>query len=352
MREQRARSSADGAAAGDYEATPGAVAPTCVRAVPALPAVPHATSARLLQVAATGKPEGARGPRSRSPAWHRDEIILALDLFLRAGCLGGGSLPLKTDPEVVELSARINALPIWREADRAATFRNPAGVALKLGNLRAVERDVALQRGVPGAQALPKGMGSYSALDRVVFEEFVGRFEDLPLEAEAVWAAAGFARASMARDARGAYLVARDAPIDGGGILTYESGAGPAGSQRRGEAALVLAYSGFLQQHGHEVSGRHYLAEGESRPLRADLLVKDLNVLVEAKSTDARYAIRSAIGQLYDYRRFEPSAPELAVLVPTEPVRDLRRLLEGLSIGCVWPRGDGFRDSVDGRLCA
>ena len=271
---------------------------------------------------------------------------------MRSGCLGGGNLPLKTDPEIVELSARINALPIWREADRAATFRNPAGVALKLANFRAIERDVALQHGVPGAEALPKGMASYSALDRVVFEEFVDRFEDLPLEAEAVWAAAGFARASMARDARGAYLVARDAPIDGGGILTYESGAGPAGMRQRGEASLVLAYSGFLQQHGHEVSGRHYLAEGESRPLRADLLVKDLNVLVEAKSTDARYAIRSAIGQLYDYRRFEPSTPELAVLVPTEPVPDLRRLLDGLSIGCVWPRGDGFRDSVDGRLCA
>ena len=271
---------------------------------------------------------------------------------MRSGCLGGGNLPLKTDPEIVELSARINALPIWREADRAETFRNPAGVALKLANFRAIERDVALQQGAPWAEALPKGMASYSALDRVVFEEFVDRFEDLPLEAEAVWAAAGFARASMARDARGAYLVARDAPIDGGGVLSYEAGAGPTGMRQRGEAALVLAYSGFLQQHGHEVSGRHYLAEGESRPLRADLLVKDLNVLVEAKSTDARYAIRSAIGQLYDYRRFEPSTPELAVLVPTEPVRDLRRLLDSLSIGCVWPRGEGFRDSVDGRLCA
>ena len=250
--------------------------------------------ARLRQVSATGSPGGARGPRSRSPAWHRDEIILALDLFVRSGCLGGGNLPLKTDPEIVELSARINALPIWREADRAATFRNPAGVALKLANFRAIERDVALQQGAPWAEALPKGMASYSALDRVVFEEFMDRFEDLPLEAEAVWAAAGFARASMARDARGAYLVARDAPIDGGGVLSYEAGAGPAGMRQRGEAALVLAYSGFLQQHGHQVSG----------------------------------------------------------LVPTEPVRDLRRLLDGLSIGCVWPRGEGFRDSVHGRLCA
>lgn len=120
----------------------------------------------------------------------------------------------------------------------------------------------------------------------------------------------------------------------------------------RSEAGLVLAYGEFLAERGHSVSGRHYIAEGESRPLRADLMVKDLNVLVEAKATDARYAIRMAIGQRYDCRRFEPSTPELAVLLPKEPIRDLRRLLDGLTIGCVWPRGDGFRDSVHGRLSA
>lgn len=107
-----------------------------------------------------------------------------------------------------------------------------------------------------------------------------------------------------------------------------------------------------MSELGHTVSGRHYLAEGESRPLRADLLVKDLNKLVEAKASDARYAIRMAIGQLHDYRRFEPTTPELAVLVSKEPVRDLRRLLDGLTIACVWPRGDGFHDSRDGSLCA
>jgi hypothetical protein len=290
--------------------------------------------------------------RRRSPAWHRDEIILALDLYVRAGCLGGGVLPLKDDEDVIDVSRRMNALPIWAQSDRADTFRNPAGVALKLANFRAIERDLALARGLPGASDLPAGMGSYSVLDRVVFEEHFGRWEDVRLEAEAIWAAAGFAQVSIARDERGAYLMARDAPVDGGGIAEYESVAGPGGRRTRSEAALVSAYSEFLAERGHVVSGRHYLAEGESRPLRADLMVKDLNVLVEAKATDARYAIRMAIGQLHDYRRFEPTAPELAVLVPREPIRDLRRLLDGLTIGCVWPRGDGYRDSVDGSLSA
>lgn len=247
----------------------------------------------------------------------------------------------------------MNALPIWRQVDRAATFRNPAGVALKLANFRAIERDLALEWGLPGAEDLPRGMASYSSLDRVVFAEYFGRWPDVHMEAEAVWAAAGYAKASIARDERGTYLLARDAPIDGGGVAEYETSAGPGGERRsRTEAGLVLEYSSFLGDRGHHVSGRHYLVEGESRPLRADLMVKDLNVLVEAKATDARYAIRTAIGQLYDYRRFEPSTPELAILVPREPIRDLRRLLDGLHIGCVWPHGSGFRDSTDGRLSA
>ena len=290
--------------------------------------------------------------RPRSPAWHRDEIILALDLYITAGCMEGGSIPAHDDDAVVEVSGRMNALPIWADTVRAETFRNPSGVALKLANFRAIERDVAMDRGLPGASALPKGMGAYSVLDRVVYEEFFGRWGDVRVEAEAVWAAAGFAKASIARDERGTYLMARDAPVDGGGLLEYEAVAGPGAMRTRREASLVLAYSNFLSDHGHEVTGRHYFAEGEARPLRADLLVRNLNVLVEAKATDARYAIRSAIGQLYDYRRFEPSTPSLAVLVPREPTPDLHRLLGGLSIGCVWPRGDGFRDSVDGRLSA
>lgn len=290
--------------------------------------------------------------RKRSPPWHRDEIILALDLYVRCGCLGGGPLPTKNDDVVIEVSRRMNALPIWTQADRSDTFRNPAGVALKLANFRAIEREQAMNRGFPGADELPTGMGAYSVLDRTVFEEYFGRWEDVRLEAQAIWAAAGFAQASIVRDERGAYLVARDAPIDGGGVAEYESVAGPGGVRSRSEATLVNLYGEFLSSHGHIVSGRHYVAEGESRPLRADLLVKDLNVLVEGKATDARYAIRMAIGQLHDYRRFEPTTPDLAVLVPKEPIRDLRRLLDGLMIGCVWPRGDGFKDSVDGRLSA
>lgn len=286
----------------------------------------------------------------RSPAWHRDEIILALNLYVQAGCLGGGVLPLKTDQVVIDVSRQMNALPIWGDAVRAETFRNPAGVALKLANLRAIERVIALEAGTPGAEELPVGMQSFSVLDRIVFEEFYGRWQDLRIEAEAIWLAAGGAK--LAWDESALYDAVRDAPLDGGGVAEYEASAGPGGKHSRAEAELVSAYGEFMVERGHEVTGRHYRTAAESRPLRADLLVRDLNVLVEAKATDARHAVRMAIGQLYDYRRFEATAPGLAVLLPREPVRDLAALLGGLDIGCVWARRDDFVDSVDGRLTA
>jgi hypothetical protein len=287
----------------------------------------------------------------RSPAWHRDEIILGLDLYVRSGCLGGGRLPHRTDAAVIDASRQMNALPIWGEAVRAATFRNPAGVALKLANFRAIERTVALDAGLPGAEGLPTGMKAFSVLDRIVFEEFFGRWRDLRLEAVAIWAAAGGAD-TPAGENRAIYDTARDAPLDGGGLAEYEASAGPAGIRSRGESDLVRIYGAFMVDRGHHVTGRHYRTSAEARPLRADLLVRDLNVLVEAKGTDARHAVRMAIGQLYDYRRFEATSPGLAVLLPREPVADMRSLLGGLDIGCVWPRGDDFRDTVDGRLTA
>jgi len=41
--------------------------------------------------------------------------------------------------------------------------------------------------------------------------------------------------------------------------------------------------------------------------------------LIEAKGTTTREAIRMAIGQLSDYRRFVTDARKLAVLVPGSP---------------------------------
>ncbi len=290
------------------------------------------------------------GARKRSPAWHRDELTLALDLYVRSGAVAGGPIPDKDSPEVLELSRRISLLPIWSEGDRASTFRNPSGVVLKLANFRAVERALAIKQGLPGAEELPKGMQAFGALDRIVFEEFFGRWSDLRLEAESIVASTDVSASSIAKDAHGRYLLARDAPVDGGGAAEYEAAAGSGGRRSRSESVLVEAYAAHLMARGHKVTGRHYLVEGEARILRADLFIRDPDVLVEAKASDARHAVRMAIGQLADYRRFEPSEPEAAVLLPRRPLKDLERLLAGLGIGLVWPVRGGFKDTVGGRL--
>jgi 5-methylcytosine-specific restriction protein A len=71
---------------------------------------------------------------ARNPAWTRDELILALELYLRHR----ERLPDNDDAEIVELSAALNAL-FGKQAKDAALFRNSNGVYMKLANFRAVD---------------------------------------------------------------------------------------------------------------------------------------------------------------------------------------------------------------------
>lgn len=69
-------------------------------------------------------------PEPRNPPWTRDELILALDLYLRHR----PNFPGPKHPEVVELSRLLNRLPLRSVAN--ARFRNTNGVAMKLQNFR------------------------------------------------------------------------------------------------------------------------------------------------------------------------------------------------------------------------
>ena len=67
---------------------------------------------------------------SKNPTWTRDELILALDLYFRAGRKW---LP-QQHHEVKNLSDLLNKLTIHDTIIREMNFRNPQGVAMKLGN--------------------------------------------------------------------------------------------------------------------------------------------------------------------------------------------------------------------------
>jgi 5-methylcytosine-specific restriction enzyme A len=109
----------------------------------------------------------------RNPPWARDEIILALDLYLRRR----PSIPGADDPEVVELSTFLNRLPIHTVRPDLERFRNPNGVALKLANFTAIAH--------PG-----RGMAAGSRLDRAVWEELAGDPAEVARLAAAIRAAA------------------------------------------------------------------------------------------------------------------------------------------------------------------
>ena len=94
----------------------------------------------------------------KNPKWHRDEIILALDLYFDAG---RGPIDSK-NKRVIELSDYLNKLPLFEIKPDKNTFRNPNGVSLKLSNFLAID---------PTHNG--RGMSSYSSLDKEIFEEFV-----------------------------------------------------------------------------------------------------------------------------------------------------------------------------------
>ena len=100
----------------------------------------------------------------RNPKWHRDEIILALDLYFKTK---PGSISA-SNPEVVALSKILNELPIHSFRPDPTKFRNPNGVSLKLSNFLTIDEAYT-----------GKGMSSHSALDKKVFNEFSTRKDEL-----------------------------------------------------------------------------------------------------------------------------------------------------------------------------
>jgi 5-methylcytosine-specific restriction protein A len=93
----------------------------------------------------------------RNPNWHRDELILALDLYFDKDL---GSID-RSNPQIIALSELLNKLPVIDHRPDPQTFRNPNGVALKLSNFKAID---------PNYNG--KGMERGGKLDKEVFEEF------------------------------------------------------------------------------------------------------------------------------------------------------------------------------------
>lgn len=124
----------------------------------------------------------------RNPPWSRDELILALDLYLRRR----SPVPDEHDPEVTELSALLNKMA----GPGTAVFKNyrsPSAVAMKIANFQSIDPSYTKT----GKKGLPRGAKG----DEEVWADFSAKPAEL-------------------RDASGAIRAA----VAGGNILTPEDG--------------------------------------------------------------------------------------------------------------------------------
>jgi hypothetical protein len=114
----------------------------------------------------------------------------------------------------------------------------------------------------------------------------------------------------------------------------------------RREAALITEYLEFRRSSGLPKLCRLKLKPvGEALPLFTDLYDPETHLIIEAKGTVTRDAIRMAAGQLFDYGRFV-DRPKFAVLLPEAPRRDLLEYLRSTGISVITRISEGRFETV------
>ena len=93
---------------------------------------------------------------------------------------------------------------------------------------------------------------------------------------------------------------------------------------------------------GREFTRLKIVPKGEGIPIFSDLYSKKADQLIEAKGSVSRDAIRMAIGQIYDYRRFAKAGIGLAILLPELPRPDLVELIKSSGIRVIHRTENGF----------
>lgn len=117
-------------------------------------------------------PDDAPNTKGRNPNWIRDELILALDLYVRFK----GNPPDKASAEIVGLSQTLNKLS--QQASNQSTFRNPNGVYMKIMNFRRFDPEYTST----GRKGLERG----SKLEGEIWAEFADDPERLRLVAQQI----------------------------------------------------------------------------------------------------------------------------------------------------------------------
>jgi 5-methylcytosine-specific restriction protein A len=119
--------------------------------------------------------------------------------------------------------------------------------------------------------------------------------------------------------------------------FSFEQSKSEATTSIRTESQLVERYTNYLVGRGHGVKRWRLLPTGSLKYLFTDVYDEKECELYEAKGSSNRNAVRLAIGQLLDYRRFVPvNEIRLTLLLPSEPSEDLKDLIRSCGMSCVW----------------
>ena len=262
----------------------------------------------------------------RNPPWAEDELILALDLYLREGLLDD------KDQAVIALSRDLNALTLHSERPDAFRFRNPNGVALKLASFAELDPNYA-----------GRGMTRGVRRDVEMWDRYASEEDALAEAAAAI--RQGRESPTVPPEETAAPLVI-EAEVEAQHVEQFDvSVAGQVIEADRREQRLVLAYRDHLEHQGHKVTRHTYSLRDSCSPLACDLVDETARVLYEAKGDVRRASVRMAIGPLLDYRRFERGPISLAILLPRQPNQDLIDLIQSVPASAVWRTKDGFADA-------
>ena len=262
----------------------------------------------------------------RNPPWAEEELILALELYLRSGLLDD------TSQAVVDLSRVLNDLEVHAERPDVDRFRNPNGVAMKLANFAAID---------PSYQG--RGLARVGRRDTDVWDRYASDEEALAAVAAAVREGQGILAVQPAEE-----TLPQVVEVEGQHVEQFQvSVPSQEIEATRREQSLVLSYTNHLNGLGHRTTRHRYPLYKSGPTLVCDLVDETDLVLYEAKGDVRRSSVRMAIGQLLDYRRFEPASMSLAVLLPRQPARDIMQLIRSVPATAVWRTKDGFASFPD-----
>ena len=142
---------------------------------------------------------------TRNKAWNRDELILALDLYMKTRPRNLS----KDDPLVLALSRVLNGLPMAQDAKDPTTFRNPNGVSMKIYNFKRFDPEY------KGA-----GLSRGNKLEEVVWDEFASDPARLAAVADAIRNGAAEARERSKGATKAEQATDLDEEFQEGAVLT------------------------------------------------------------------------------------------------------------------------------------